>query len=95
MIAFAQTQSDDSDSDVGASDTVVCESKSVAVADTPSGILGTGFVSRTALSQDIRETRLHAPGLRREKAQAQLDAATKAVASAKSKFDSAEAGSGG
>ena len=82
-------------SDVGAPETVVCKSKSVAIADTPSCILGTGVVSRTALSQDIRETRLHAPRLRRVKAQAQLDAATKAVASAKSKFDSAEAESGG
>ena len=31
---------------------------SVAIVDTPSGILGAGVVSRTGLSQDIRETRL-------------------------------------
>ena len=90
-----QTQSDNSDSDMGAPETVVCEGESVAIADTPSGILGTGVVSRTAMSQDVRETRLHAPRLRREKAQAQLDAATKAVTSARSKFESAEAESGG
>ena len=89
MVAFVQTQSDDSDSDVGAPETVVCESKSVAIVDIPSGILGTG------VGRLCRKTRLHAPRLRREKAQAQLDAATKAVASAKSKFDSAEAESGG
>ena len=35
-----QTQSDNSDSDMGARETVVCEGKSVSIADTPSGTLG-------------------------------------------------------
>ena len=61
LAALVQTQSDDSDSDVGTLETVVCESKSVAIVDTPSGIL--------------------------EKAQAQLDAATKAETGVKNKFD--------
>ena len=46
---------------MGTLETVVCESKSVAIVDTPSGIL--------------------------EKAQAQLDAATKAETGVKNKFD--------
>ena len=40
LAALVQTQSDDSDSDMGAPETVVCEGKSVAIADTPSGTLG-------------------------------------------------------
>ena len=38
--AFVQTQTDNSDSDMGAPETDVCEGKSVAIADTPSGTLG-------------------------------------------------------
>jgi len=61
LAALVQTQSDDSDSDMGAPEAAVYEGKSGAIVDTLNGLL--------------------------EKAQAQLDAATKAETGAKNKFD--------
>ena len=40
LVAFVQTQSDNSDSDMGAPETVVREGKSVAIADIPNGTVG-------------------------------------------------------
>jgi DNA repair exonuclease SbcCD ATPase subunit len=61
LAALVQTQSDDSDSDAGAPDAEVYESKSGGIVDTLNGLL--------------------------EKAEGQLDAATKAETAAKNKFD--------
>jgi len=61
LTALVQTQSDDSDSDMGAPDAEVYESKSGGIVDTLNGLL--------------------------EKAEGQLDSATKAETSAKNKFD--------
>jgi hypothetical protein len=61
LAALVQTQSDDSDSDMGAPAAEVYESKSGGIVDTLNGLL--------------------------EKAQGQLDAATKAETSAKNKYD--------
>jgi len=61
LTALVQTQSDDSDSDSGAPDAAVYESKSGGIVDTLNGLL--------------------------EKAEGQLDSATKAETDAKNKFD--------
>lgn len=61
LTALVQTQSDESDSDTGAPDAEVYESKSGGIVDTLNGLL--------------------------EKAEGQLDSATKAETSAKNKFD--------